>query len=98
VKTLIDRYGMPDPAAGKAQGEFTDPVLQKLYNDLIAQGSVSSVDALKVGIFIEETDISDLNKAIAATTHKDIRTMYNNLLQGSMNHLNAFESNLVRYT
>ncbi len=98
VKTLIDRYGMPDPAAGKAQGEFTDPVLQKLYNDLIAQGSVSSVDALKVGIFIEETDISDLNKAIAATTHKDIRTMYNNLLQGSMNHLNAFESNLVSYS
>ncbi|MCU0629493.1 MAG: DUF2202 domain-containing protein [Methanoregulaceae archaeon] len=97
VKTLLDHYGLPDPAAGKAQGEFTDPVLQKLYDDLIAQGSVSTVEALKVGILIEETDISDLNKAIAATTHNDIKTVYNNLLQGSMNHLNAFESNLARY-
>jgi hypothetical protein len=97
VKPLLDRYGLPDPAAGKAQGEFKDPVLQNLHDDLIAQGSLSGVEALRVGVFIEETDISDLNKAIAATTHKDIRIVYNNLLQGSMNHLNAFESNLARY-
>jgi hypothetical protein len=97
VKTLLDRYGLPDPAAGKAQGEFTDPVLQKLHDDLIAQGSVSQVEALKAGVLIEETDINDLNTAIAATTHNDIKTVYENLLQGSMNHLNAFESNLARY-
>jgi len=95
MKTLIDRYGLPDPAAGKSQGEFTDPALQKLHDDLIAQGSVSSVEALKVGVLIEETDIRDLNKAIATTQKKDIRTAYNNLLQGSMNHLNAFEANLA---
>jgi hypothetical protein len=97
VKTLLDRYGLSDPAAGKAQGEFTDPVLQKLHDDLIAQGSLSGAEALRVGVFIEETDISDLNKAIAATTHNDIRTVYNNLLQGSMNHLSAFESILSGY-
>jgi hypothetical protein len=97
MKTLIDRYGLPDPAAGKSQGEFSDPVLQKLHDDLIAQGSVSSIEALKVGVLIEETDISDLNKAIATTQKKDIRTVYNNLLQGSMNHLNAFEANLAGY-
>lgn len=97
VKTLLDRYGIPDPAAGKAQGAFTDPALQDLYDDLIAQGSASPVDALKAGVIVEETDIADLNKALATTEKNDIRTVYNNLLQGSMNHLNAFQSNLASY-
>ena len=97
VKTLLDRYGVPDPATGKAQGEFTNPDLQKLHDDLIAQGSVSQVEALKVGVFIEETDINDLNKAISSTQKNDIETVYNNLLQGSLNHLNAFETNLEGY-
>ncbi|HNO07456.1 MAG TPA: DUF2202 domain-containing protein [Methanoregulaceae archaeon] len=97
VKTLLDRYGIPDPAAGKAQGAFTDPALQDLYDDLIAQGSASPVEALKAGVIVEETDIADLNKALATTEKNDIRTVYNNLLQGSMNHLNAFQSNLASY-
>ena len=65
IKNLLDKYSIPDPAAGKGIGEFTDPDLQKLYDDLILQGSVSKVEALKVGVIIEETDIDDLNEAIA---------------------------------
>lgn len=97
VKTLLDKYGIPDPTAGKAQGAFTSPDLQKLYDTLIAQGSISPAEALRVGVLIEETDITDLNKAIATTQHNDIRTMYSNLLQGSQNHLSAYETNLARY-
>jgi hypothetical protein len=97
IKTLLDRYGIPDPAAEKGRGEFTNPELQALYNELIQDGSVSLVDALEVGVFIEETDIEDLNAGIASTTHKDIKTVYSNLLQGSLNHLKAFNSNLARY-
>lgn len=97
VKTLLDRYGLLDPAIGKAQGEFTDPDLQKLHDDLIAQGSESHVEALKAGVLIEKTDINDLNTAMAATTHKDIKTVFGNLLQGSLNHLDAFESQLEKF-
>jgi hypothetical protein len=97
IKTLLVRYGVPDPAAGNGQGVFTNSDLQKLYNELIMQGSVSRVEALKVGVFIEETDIADLNEGIATTNHKDIKTVYGNLLQGSLNHLDAFESNLAKY-
>ena len=97
IKTLLDRYEIPDPAAGKGQGEFSNPKLQSLYNELIQDGSVSLVDALEVGVFIEETDIDDLNAGIASTTHKDIKTVYSNLLQGSLNHLKAFNSNLARH-
>jgi len=97
VKTLLVRYGIPDPAAGNDQGEFMNPDLQELYDQLVQQGSVSKVNALKVGVIIEETDIDDLNAAIATTTHKDIKTVYNNLLQGSFNHLASFESQLAKF-
>jgi hypothetical protein len=96
IKTLLDRYGLPDPVTAEV-GEFSDRALQKLYDDLIAQGSISEVEALKVGVTIEETDIDDLNTAIATTIRKDIKTVYGNLLQGSLNHLKAFVSNLAKY-
>jgi len=98
VKSLLDSYGIPDPAAGKEKGEFTNLELQKLYNELINQGSISLVEAIKVGIIIEETDIADLEEAISLTISDDIKTIYSNLLRGSQNHLKAFNSNLERHS
>jgi hypothetical protein len=97
IKVLLDRYSIPDPAADTGPGEFTNPDLQQLYDDLIQQGSISKAEALEVGVIIEETDIDDLNEAIAAAGHNDIKTVYSNLLQGSLHHLGAFESGLVKY-
>jgi hypothetical protein len=96
IKTLLNRYGIPDPAEGKNAGEFTNPDLQALYDELIDQGSVSLNEALKVGVEIEEQDINDLKEAITDTTHPDIKKVYSNLLRGSLNHLKAFTSNLVK--
>jgi hypothetical protein len=97
TKALLDRYSIPDPAADTGIGEFTNPDLQQLYDDLIWQGSISKAEALRVGVIIEETDIDDLNEAIATAEHNDIETVYSNLLQGSLHHLDAFESGLVKY-
>ncbi len=94
VKRLLDRYGVEDPAAGNAVGEFTNPTLQSLYDQLVAQGSLSITDALKVGAAIEEIDILDLQERIAQTDKADITRVYSNLLKGSENHLRAFVSNL----
>jgi len=95
IKTLLDRYNIPDPAADNEPGIFTNVDLQALYYVLIKQGQDSLIEALKVGMYIEETDIDDLNKGLASTKRKDIKTVYNNLLQGSLNHLKAFVSNLA---
>lgn len=95
IKSRLDRYGVRDPAQGKDPGEFTNAYLQGLYDELVAQGGVSLVDALNVGVIIEETDIDDLETAIASTRHRDVRNVYNNLLDASGNHLQAFESNLA---
>jgi len=96
LKTLLDRYGIADPAAGKAPGEFDNPYFETLYNELTEQRSASLVEALKAGVLIEETDINDLNAATAATTRKDIKRVYGNLLKGSLNHLDAFLNNLAK--
>jgi len=97
VKTLLDGYNVPDPASDEL-GEFTNPDLQNLYNDLVAQGSQSLSEALRVGAAIEEIDILDLQERLAQTDNADIQHVFNNLLQGSFNHLRAFTSTLMTQT
>lgn len=89
VKTLLDRYGIADIASTEV-GVFTNPDLQALYNDLVAQGSVSAAEALKVGGLIEEVDIQDLDTRIAANDQADIAAVYANLRSASEMHLRAF--------
>jgi hypothetical protein len=98
IKTLLDRYGLADPAAGQPIGVFTNPDLQTLYNQLIAQGSQSLNATVQVGVTIEEVDIRDLQTRLASTTHADIKSVYNNLLRGSTNHLRAFTNQLQTQT
>jgi len=97
VKTLLDGYNVPDPASDQL-GVFTNPDLQNLYNDLVAQGSQSLSEALRVGAAIEEIDILDLQERLAQTDNADIQHVFNNLLQGSFNHLRAFTSTLMTQT
>ena len=56
---LIIRYELSDTAL-PTPGSFTNAELQKLYNDLLAKGERSLVDALQVGVIIEEKNIADL--------------------------------------
>ncbi len=97
VKTLLDIYELEDPADDQP-GVYTNPALQELYNELIARGSSSLAEALKVGAAIEEIDIQDLQTRLAQTDNLDIQQVYNNLLRGSENHLRAFVKTLETQT
>lgn len=97
VRSLILAHGLEDPAASTAPGVFVNADLQTLYNDLVATGQPSLVDALKVGCRIEEIDIQDIEKRKAQVIGEpDIVKVYDNLLCGSRNHLRAFNSQLVK--
>lgn len=96
VKELLDRYQITDPVIDDATGEFTLPEMQKLYDDLVAQGSVSLVEALKVGATIEDLDIYDLNNWIEKTDNEDIKIVYENLARGSRNHMRSFIEQLEK--
>ncbi len=92
---LINKYGLTDPAANNAVGEFTDTTLQGLYTDLIAQGETSLAEALSAGAVIEEVDILDLeNQLDNLVDNQDLTLVYTNLLAASKNHLKAAVKNL----
>jgi hypothetical protein len=95
---LLKKYRLPDPAAGLVLGEFANQELQALYNRLIEQGARSDVDALLAGGIIEETDILDLQDALARSDNTDIDTVYGRLQCGSRNHLRAFAGVLKAIT
>lgn len=98
ILNLLNTYRLPDPAAGNLVGEFVNEELQALYDALIARGKQSALDALVVGGVIEETDIEDLNAAMATSRLSNIDKVYQNLLNGSYNHLRAFARNIESLT
>lgn len=98
VGRLLTRYAVEDPVADSEAGVFADPDLQELYDTLLAQGSLSLGDALQVALLVEAADIEDLAAAIEVTTHRDVLTVYKNLLRGSKSHLKAFQKSASKYT
>ncbi len=98
VGALLDRYGIEDPVGDNPVGVFTNPDLQALYDQLVAQGSQSLADALKVGATIEDVDIYDLQRAVNETGNADIQQVYRSLLAGSENHMRAFVGTLQQQT
>lgn len=95
VKRMLDKYGISDPLTTDEVGIFPDEHFQTLYNQLIDKGNISLIDALKIGVEIEELDIEDLNYQLNNVVDNiDIIRVYTNLKNGSINHLNAFNRNL----
>ena len=89
---LCETYGVDISNVNEAAvGEFVVPVLQELYDTLVAQGRKSELDALKVGEFVELTDIDDLEHAEIGMP-SDVVNVYENLKAGSYNHLDAFRN------
>ena len=93
VLYLIKGFGLTDPSPVGAT-EFSNPLFTDLYAQLTAKGSVSLVEALKVGAFIEEYDIADLKRHLAETENATVAKVYGNLLRGSKFHLKAFTNAL----
>lgn len=94
VLTLLNKYGLPDPAEGKAAGEFQNRTLQQLNDDLTAISDSSLIHALTVGAIIEDLDINDIKTIASRTSKDDLLVVYDNLTCGSRNHLRSFVGQL----
>lgn len=94
VKKLLDKYGLEDLAANHQPGVFLHSDLQTLYDELLAKGSLSSTEALRVGATIEDLDIADLTELAAEVDNADILWVFRNLTKGSRNHLRSFVGQL----
>ena len=94
VAKLISKYGLDDDVLNNASGVFTNEVIQAEYSRLLEKGNEGLIYALEVGVEIEEMDIDDIEKMQQETDKADIIRVLSNLLDGSMNHLDAFNSQL----
>jgi hypothetical protein len=92
VRTLLARYGVADPTAGKAAGQFSDPTVQATYDKLLAQGGGNQVAALQAGVTVEQTDIADLTAALNGLSAPDVTQVYGQLRAASQHHLAAFQN------
>ncbi len=91
VRTVLDRYDITDPTAGKAAGTFASADFQKMYTDLLAKGSANLDAAYAAARSVESADIDDLKAAMdKLTTAPDVLAVYQHLLAGSQHHLVAF--------
>ena len=91
VRALLVRYDVSDPTVGNAAGEFTERSLQGLYDQFAQRVQTSRSEAVAVGILIEETDIVDLGELLEMAPPAGVEEVAENLLEGSLNHLAAFE-------
>ncbi len=66
VKRILDKYSIEDPVTNDNVGVFTGDkygdYFSATFDALIDRGSVSNLEALYVGAYIEELDILDINK------------------------------------
>lgn len=95
ILLLLNKYSLTDPVGSNAVGVFNNATLQNLYNQLVAQGNTSVLDAYKVGATIEDLDIFDLKTALTGIDNQDIRLVYDMLTKGSRNHMRSFYKNIL---
>ncbi|MEA2049026.1 MAG: DUF2202 domain-containing protein [Campylobacterota bacterium] len=96
AKELCEKYGVSTEGVDEESvGSFVLPVLQELYDTCVSEGHKSLLNALKVGELIELTDIDDLEHASVGMPD-DVVKVYNNLLEGSLSHLDAFQTAISR--
>lgn len=98
IKTLLDKYGIENPLKTDVVGKFADAQFESLFNELVAEGKKSIVDAINVGIKIEKLDIEDLKELITKTKNQDLLTVFTNLMQSSQNHLESFTRQLSKFS
>ena len=96
ARGLCEKYGVSiDGVDEDNVGSFVLPVLQELYNTCVSEGEKSLLDALKMGELIELADIDDLEHA-AVGMPDDVVKVYDSLLEGSLSHLDAFQTAISR--
>ena len=90
-RTVLSDKGLSDPTAGDPLGEFDDPDLQAMYEDLVARGLTSLAEAAQVGIDIEQMDIVELSAALESADDPAVSKVLTDQLAASERHLAAFE-------
>ena len=88
------RYDLDISIIDKEPGFFKRDEFQQYYDDLVEIGMSSLTEALAAGLIVEELDINDIQESLLEVENVEFRTVLQNLLKGSRNHLRSFYSHL----
>jgi len=94
VARLISKYELDDTVVNNGLGIFANGVIQDEYDRLLEKRKLNLTSALEVGVEIEEMDIGDIERMQEETDNSDIKRVLSNLLDGSNNHLDTFNTQL----
>ncbi|MFB6181896.1 MAG: DUF2202 domain-containing protein [Candidatus Magasanikbacteria bacterium] len=87
VQKFIRDYNLDDPTSKKGVGEFHNPQIQMIHDDLLEQGMENKTEAYKALVNALERDVNDLNENIEKTNKDGILFAYRNLRRSSKNHI-----------
>ena len=96
LRTLMQRYGIADPTAGKAAGVFGSATVQAAYNRLLAQGKTGELAALRVAQNLERQAIARYGSAISGLKAPAAERVYSQLRTAETRHLAAISNWIAR--
>lgn len=96
LRTLMDRYGVTDPTAGKAAGVFASATVQAAYDQLRVQGKASRQAALEAARTVERNAIASYGDAVIGLNAPAAERAYANLQVAENRHLAAINTWLAR--
>lgn len=89
LRTLLARYKLPDPAYGLGRGEFNRVDLTERYQDLIARGRFSAVEALKAAASVEELEIEDITERLPHVQSTELSNVLESVVSSDKHHLRS---------
>lgn len=92
MNKVLDVYGLDFETEMDEPGTFDNDDLQAAYDELSARVKTSAAEAAAVGVLAEETDIADLEKALALDPPSDVSRVLSNLIRASEQHLSSFQN------
>lgn len=95
IKRLLTKYEVPDPIISDEVGIFDNPQFQQLFDDYVAQGLTSRLEALLVGQTMEQEDIAAIESGLEFIDNSDIINVYTNLLAAAGKHSVALSSHSI---
>ncbi len=84
--------GITNPIAQLKPGQFPDPGLRTLYQQLTAQGSTSKKAALASAVKLEKNDVSDINAILAMKPPTFVANILKELRAASLQHAKIFSN------
>lgn len=92
LRTLMDRYGITDPTAGKAAGVFASAQVQATYDRLLAEGKSGQQAALTVARSLEQQAIARYGDAVDGLQAPAAEQVYSHLRTAETRHLAAISN------